>query len=541
MKKIMTIVALFVTMTLVLSACSSTDGFLSGRDKKKETVTSTDVYIPIEKVRTLNPIIAKDEDSYYIDKLIYDGLFRLNDKLEPEPVLVSSYEFSDEGYTLTLDLKSGVKWHDGSDFTAADVKFSIEAYLSSADSPYYSYVNNIRSVTVKGNNTVVVHFRTNTNSSLENFVFPIIPKHQFKSLAAARVEDEDFTPIGTGAYQVESYDNYFELVLQANPNWHMGYIAQNRLLFEVVPNRTDIVNMMGMSKVSLTFSKSMERDAEYANKKVTMTSFPSNEVEFVGFNFGKKTFQNKMVRQAIAYATDTKKIIEKCYYKNGILNDNIYYPNYYGVKSKKDEYKYNIDKALELLTNAGYIDRDGDGLVEDAEGNKITINILVNLEDPARISAAQIIKEGLDRLPIETIITTVEWNEYNSALNRGDYDIFIGGFKIRENYDLRFLLHSAQANIIGYGNPELDELLDKMESGLTTEEKRSTFKQVKELLNEEIPYYCLLYKTYAAVTPETFDGKPDPLFNDFYRNCQEWKCIYEVNDISDNTANDSTE
>ncbi|WP_027398365.1 ABC transporter substrate-binding protein [Anaerovorax odorimutans] len=527
LKKIITITIVLV-MVISLSGCDRSDGFLGrGANNNTEKVTSSDIYIPIEKLRTLNPIVSKDEDAYYINKLIYDGLFQLNNNLEIEPVLAESYNYTNDGYSVTIYLKSGIKWHDGNSFTANDVKFTIDAYKSAGTKCiYHNYVNNISSVTAKNSNTVVVNFNNNKNVAIENFIFPIIPKHQFKNISQSTQEDVNFIPIGTGKYKVKDYDSYFELVLVANEEYNLGKTANNKILFQVMRDKKDALNLIDMNTVSISFAKEIDRDTDYTNKDVEVTSFPSNEVEFIGFNFSNEYLKNKKIRQAIAHAIDTKNIIETGYYQSGVVNDNIYYPNYLGVDSSNDKYDYDIDKATELITEAGYVDNDGDGKVENEDGEVLRVNILVN-NNPARVVAAQSIKNGLDKLPIESNIIDQEWDVYNNSLKKGDFDIFIGGYKIEDIYDMRFMLHSGFSNIIRYSNPNLDLLLDKMQSGISKEEKLSTFKKIKKILDDEIPYYCLLYKTYGAITPKSFKGELYPMFNDFYRDCGDWKCIYE--------------
>ena len=213
------------------------------------------------------------------------------------------------------------------------------------------------------------------------------------------------------------------------------------------------------------------------------------------------------MRKAIAYSIDTQEILEAGYFKNGILNDNIYYPNYLGTPSVENQYSYDLKKARSLLMEAGYTDRNGDGLAENANNEVITVNILVNSDNQSRVAVAQIIKEGLDQLPIQTHITSVDWDSYQSDLASGKFDLYLGGYEIRENYDMRFLLHSNYANPAGYSNPALDVLLDKMSSGITADEKKQTFTQIREILDGEIPYFCLLYRTYGAIASPSFEGQ----------------------------------
>lgn len=146
-KRTLLILLFFV---LLLSGCADAVGFLlPEKESEPERVTTYDITIPTEKVRTLNPVVSKDEDTYYLSRLLYEGLFSLDESLAAEPLLVESYFYSDDGMTLTMKLKDGIVWQDGTKLSANDVKLSIEAYQTAAASGltlYSSHVEGIRSL-----------------------------------------------------------------------------------------------------------------------------------------------------------------------------------------------------------------------------------------------------------------------------------------------------------------------------------------------------------------------------------------------------------
>ena len=101
-------------------------------------------------------------------------------------------------------------------------------------------------------------------------------------------------------------------------------------------------------------SGAINRNTLVEDKVVKMVSFPSNEVEVLGFNFSHGALQNRGLRQAIAHAVDNQMILETCYYNNGILNQTIFYPGYRGIESEGALYGYDLDKAASLLKASGY-------------------------------------------------------------------------------------------------------------------------------------------------------------------------------------------
>ena len=546
MKKIISIAIILIMALSCLASCGDTTSFLGGaQEQEKNIIQTSEVYIPIEKIRTLNPIITKDEDAYYVDRLIYEGLFGFDENLALKTVLADSYSYGDAGYSVTINLKKGVLWQDGEELTAKDVKFTIDAIISASYSSgtlFSSSVSNIKSTKLNNKDpySITVYFTNNANVSMTNFTFPIVPEHKFKNIEAAKKLDTSFIPIGTGSYKVTGYNELSHIVLTGNEQYHGGNAPTNTLNFQIIPEKRDAINLMDVNNISITFSKDLDRDTIYTNKDVNLINFPSNEVELIGYNFRRPAMKDGNVRKAIATAIDTEEIIESAYFKNGLQNDTIYYPNFLGVTSTKTHNIFDIVKAKELLQDAGYYDRNGDGLVENLMNETIVINILVNAEDQSRMAAAQIIKEGLDQLPVQSNIVSKDWNGYNSDLASGNYDIFIGGYQIEESFDLRFLLHTNFNNPIGYSNPALDQLLDEMESGVSQKERQATYSEINDIMINDLPYDCLLYKTYGAIASTSLKGEIRPSFMNFYQGCEKWYSRIEIEPEEDAADQDET-
>ena len=338
------------------------------------------------------------------------------------------------------------------------------------------------------------------------------------------------------------YNELSHVILTGNESYHGSEKPTNKLNFQIIPLKRDAINLMDVNNISVTFSKEIDRDTIYSNKNVNVVNFPSNEMELIGYNFRNTALKDAKVRKAIASAIDTDEIIESAYYKNGIKNENIYFPNFLGVSATNAGISYNMTKAKELLKEAGYVDRNGDGYLENALNERLTVNLLVNSEDQSRTAAAQIIKAGLEQLTIQTTVTSKDWNGYNSDLAAGNYDIYLGGYQIKENYDLRFLLHTNYGNQIGYTNSVLDTLLDKMESGISQKERQETYKQIRDILANDLPYYCLLYKTYGAIASPALKGEIHPNFLNLYEGADKWYCMLEVQkEQQENAADEASQ
>ncbi|MDD3169550.1 MAG: ABC transporter substrate-binding protein, partial [Eubacteriales bacterium] len=339
LKKIIAVSAIFIIIISSLSGCGETTNFLGGAaQEEKKTIRSDEVFIPIEKIRTLNPIVTKDEDAYYVNKLIYEGLFGFDKNLALTNILADNYSYGQDATSVTINLKRGIAWQDGKELTAEDVKFTMDVIANAAYSNSTLYSTDISNVKyTKLNNKdpyqITIYFTNSQNIALSNFTFPIIPKHQFKNIEAAKKADPGFIPVGTGIYKVVDFNELSHIILKANENHHGGKLPTNTLNFQIIPEKRDAINLMDVNNISITFSKDLDRDTIYTNKDVSVINFPSNEAELIGFNFRSQVLKDAEVRKAIASSIDTVEIIESAYYKNGIQNDTIYFPNFLGVNS----------------------------------------------------------------------------------------------------------------------------------------------------------------------------------------------------------------
>lgn len=494
---------LMLTLCAGISGCDG--GFMGGGDETAQTERSADLYFPMERVRTLNPVSGMDEDCYNISKLIYQGLFALGTDAVPYPQLAESAEYSEDGEKITVVLRKGIKWSDGNDFTASDVKFSYDAHMGlsrSGASLYTPYLQGIQSVKVSDSYKVVFTFRSKEECVLENLTVPIVPAHQFTSVSAARAVKDDFVPIGTGPYRVTKADIYDGVVLEAN-SYYSGDPVQNTITFIIMPDKSNALNLFEIGAIDFTVLRGVDRDTLLNNVEVEEIPFLSNEVEFIGFNFNRTATAKRAVRRAAAYAVDRESILSYAYYGNGQLNDTIYYPGYLGAESNSDAYAYNTKMARSTLLKSGYKDNDGDGILESADGTPLSLELVVNSDNPCRVQAAKTIASGLKSSGIGVTVTELEWEAYSAALARGDYDLYIGGARFRDCSEIRGYLYTG--NRIGYENTKVNQKLDQM-LGLSEEEKKALFAELQDTLIKDLPYYCLLYKTYGAIIPEGLEG-----------------------------------
>ena len=489
-------------------------------DPSIEYVEQKTVFLSSGKIDTLNPVISQSEDTYYLSKLIYSSLFNFDENLNAVPELASEYKVDTEKAYIEITLKKGVKWHDGSSLTASDVAFTVSAMRSAGSKcPYYNKIKKINSAFARSKNVVAIYFNNNYNCSLDDLVFPIVPSSQYSGAGAFASAYSGFKPVGTGQYKYKSYNQKKQLKLIPNEDY-FGDKATKNIYVTMLPDRQLAANMMEIDSVSCYVDSAANRKSTALDRGYQIFDITSNNVEFLVFNTRSSYLSQKNIRKALAYGIDTEKILENAYMGDGILTDTIYYPDFLGVKDTLNEYSYDIKKAEQMLSEMGWKDINSDGALEDRDGNKIVLKILVKKNNATRASASQLIKQNLELLGIKSEIISLSKSEYMQAINKRDFDILVTGYTIEESYDLRELFNGK--NQWGYNNYSLFMKARELDRLYTTEQYSEKYRELKELMLDELPYYPLCYKKMSLIGVKTFKADKMPMFNDIYKNCDTW-------------------
>ncbi len=514
------VVGAIIILAVIISCINMYREIVLDIDDSVEYIKQDTIYIPANSMDTLNPVTTITEDSYYINKLIYDSLFEFDANLGVVPVLVDSYTVDTEKAFIDIKLKKGIKFHDGSELKAKDVKFTIDATNSQGSkSLYYTKTSKIHSAYTEGDYEIKIYFKNNYECSLDCLTFPIVSSSQYNSISEF-LSDENFQPMGTGEYKFSKYDSYKQLILEPNTSY-FGEIAKKNIIVQIIPDKNNLANLIENETITCYLEKGSDRKTMVTDNDLVMYDVISNEVDFIYFNTSSAVFKNAEMRKAVAYAIDSQSVLEKGYMNDGVLTDTIYFPNFLGVSDTGTTYNYDETKASMLLTKQGYEDKDKDGKLEDAKKKALTVTILVNSNNANRIAASKVISNNLESLGFTVKVNSVPWSEYQKQIQSKSFDILITGYTIEENYDLRTLFNGKA--LWGYKNDKLYNQARKLDRLYTSEEYKNIYSDLKEMLIEELPYYPLCYKKMGLIGTNTLKADNLPMFNDIYKHIGTWE------------------
>ncbi|MBA3061151.1 MAG: peptide-binding protein, partial [Nitrospirae bacterium] len=273
------------------------------------------------------------------------------------------------------------------------------------------------------------------------------------------------------------------------------------------------IDMMGLTPIQYT----KQTNTDFFKNNFQKFRYPVFAYTYMGFNLKHPFFQDKRVRQAIAYAIDKSEIIDVVLFGLGSPATGPYVPNTWPYNPNVKRYEYNPEKAKELLKEAGWEDTDGDGLL-DKDGIPFRFTIFTNMGNTLRKNAATIIQWRLAKIGIKVEIRALEWSTFiNEFIDKRRFEAVILGWQIGLDPDQYDIWHSSKTkekefNFISYNNPEVDELLEKGRRTFNIEERKKAYFRIQEILAEELPYLFLYVPDATPIVHARFKGiKPAPI------------------------------
>lgn len=558
MKKIVAYLALVFVSLAIATGCSKNENLGEvDEDIEYEIAEGGEITLPLAGFETLNPFMRKSQSNYYFEKLIFEGLFSAGKNLDASPSLAESYTMSDGAKSIEILLKDSVKFHDGSPLTSEDIKFTVDMLKKASSDPEYQDklsplykegglydMSRIAEVNLKSSKELEIVFDAPFSDAPEYLTFPIVSKTSLGDENKA-LELENYNAVGTGAYSVENIDSLKEITLKRNTEYWAQKpnieTIRGKILADEELAKTSFEAGIVHAVSDLDY---LEWEAFAQNDKVNINSFPSNRYEFVAFNFGKEQFQGeegKVVREAVSYGINREQILKNIYLGYGELVDSPINPSsWLSLKSDiKESEKYSVEKAQEILKSIGYQDGDGDGLLENQEGENISFTIIAPPTNQARIDTAKSVAESLRKIGVvveedyeqEAVSYETEeereagWSSFESKLMSGNYDLAVMGWEMSYLPDLSFAFHSQSTesgNFIGYSDPELDKLLETANQTISREEKKNIYIEIQKRIIQEKPYISILYTNAAIINYKRIVGEFNPNYMNVYSGANSW-------------------
>lgn len=496
LKKILVVLA---SMILLFTGCGEKNG---AKKVKEELIIAQD-----GESKSLDIHQGNDGFSLRANRLIYSRLVEVDENMQIHPGLAESWQQLDDR-TMQFKLRKGIKFHNGDDFTAEDVKFSFERMMNS---PRIAFVlPPIERIDVVDDHTVNIVTKTPFGPLLAHLSHPALGMVS-KKLLTENPEALKEKPIGTGSYKFKEWIYGDKLVLEKNEDF---YDKNKRgLKYIVFKNVVEASNRaIGLETGEIDIAtpiSSVEEENIKNNPKLQLLTKPSISYSYIGMNMTKAPLNDIRVRKAINYAINKQAIIDVILNGNGKIATSPIAPGVFGFTDKTKNYEYNVEKAKELMKEAGY-------------ENGFTTSILV-FSGEANTQTAEIVQAYLKEIGIDLKIEIVEVSAYWDMTERGVHNLFLGSWGVvtgDADYGLYAMYHSSAKGGAGnrdfYENEKVDELLDKAKTEIDPETRKKLYEEAQILIVNDAPDVMLYNRNLTVGAQKYIKGlgiHPVTLYN----------------------------
>ncbi|MCW1927753.1 glutathione ABC transporter substrate-binding protein [Bhargavaea beijingensis] len=500
-------------LSMLLTACAgggqADTGNNAGNGEGEAAAGGDLILAVLSDASTLDPQGSNDVPSNNIHNNLFDTLVELNGKNEIVPSLATEWEMVDET-TWEFKLREGVKFHDGTNFTAEAVKKTFDRVRDPdvASGKAYLY-EMIESVEVIDQHTVQIKTAYPFSPLLSHL------SHSGGSIISPKLIDEDYAamesgeepgaainehPVGTGFFKFESWEPGVSVKLAKNEDYWDGAPNVDTVTFNVIPESATRLAELETGNAHIIDPLQPNEVAQIeSGDYATVNKQLSRALSFVGFNTEKEPFNDVRVRQAISMMIDNEEIVNGIYDGHGVPAKGPLAPGTFAYNESIEGLGYNPEKAKQLLEEAGY-----------ADGFSTT---LITNDNPQRIDIAVLLQQKLKELNIDVKVEQMEFGSYLEKLTAGDQDMYqLGWSNATGDADngLYSLFHSTQkgtgANKSFYGNPEVDKLLDAGRAETDEAKRKQIYNQLQQILIEEAPIAYIHHQEYLAGVANSVQG-----------------------------------
>jgi len=453
-------------------------------------------------IHTMDPHFATTYIEYPLVEAIFNGLVRFppGESVSIEEIesdLAKSWDANEDKTVWTFHLREGVQWHKGyGEFTAEDVKFSLGRVSDpELGSPWRSSFAGVEDVEIVDKYTVRVtlkqpnpFFLLNVSNYHGGY---IVPKEAVQELG----EDFATDPIGSGPFVFQGYQPRKKVTLEANDDYFRGAPILSEIEYLFMPDQTSRELALRTGEIDAADFPNIQKWAEELKKQdfVVDLQGPGN-MYHLHFNMSEEPFDNYKVRQALAYAFDRGKIVE---YRGPAIVEKTYSmvpPGYFGHISDVRKYEYDLDKAEELLEEAGYPDGFSFQIfISEAESYK-----------PYAVQAQSMWEE----IGVDMQLKVVDHSSYHSLIRKdSNAVVFYNASRLPlADVYLRQWFHSksivdkptAVTNFSHYGEVDadgdgevdsIDELIDEAASDPDLDRQKELYAEAQKQIAEDVPAF----------------------------------------------------
>jgi len=395
------------------------------------------------------------------------------DKRGYRGVLAESWQM--KGNKLNFKLRKGVRFHDGTSFSARDVVASFKRILTDKQSLQAPNLENIKEMDAHDDLTVMLTLKKVDANALEDINSRVVMKQS----AAEKMGEGDNPPIGTGPFKFVSWDRSGQFVIRRNENYWGQPPKIDEVIYKSIQEDAARIAALEAGQVDIISNvPPHEVERLKSNPRLRVQPVQGLRPIFLVLSPAYKPLDNPKVRRAITQAIDRDRIIKHVLEGNAYPLKGLLSPQVFGYDPNAKAYPHDPDKAKQLLSEAGF-----------ANGFEIEYHSPTG-RYPKDREVAQVIVEQLSKVGIKANLKTPEWSIFNTEYKNGKYAFYLTGRGSLTDADTLFQQYfrtGTTKRVLGYSNPKLDEILDTEQQTFDVKKRERLLWEAHRIILEDAP------------------------------------------------------
>ncbi len=480
-----------VFVMLSFSSCSRSLGEV--KSATAEIDGKNAIRLPVCNTDSLNPYKAETQYNLNLSSLIFEGLVKVNEDFTVTNVLAKKVTIA--GNSITVEINPAACFSDGSAVGTSDVEYSYNE--AKKHSNFSKQLENFDEISASGNS--VTFTLKKADKYAENCLdFPIVKRP---------VDEDDKSVIGSGRYKIESPQ-----LLVMNERWGSKALPKIR--------KIKLINMLdtqsGTESVetgTISFYFQDMSDGTYHRKNVLVHETGMTNLVYLGINSNNEHLKNPAVRQAISLLIPKETIAEKSYLGYATVTDTPFYPTFSELENITQADKSQAkNEAVELLGTAGY-ERNSDELSRKL----MRLRIIVNDDNPFKISAAENIETALESVGIDVAVEKLPFSYFVQRLQRGEYELYIGETKLNKNMSLSQFFKSTGG--VSYGIDTSSKIVSVYDDFLAG---KVSMQRFVDYFDVAVPFVPILFRSGIEMYTNEMSVSEFGTVTDYFENIYTW-------------------
>ena len=457
------VMLLVSAMTTALCACA---GGKAGSADADSLIT---IGIPQDLDESLDPHVAEGAGTREVLFNVFEGLVKPNSNGDLIPAVASDYSINEDGTVYTFTLREGVKFHNGKKVTVQAVKASLDKCAGTeSGEPLVAAFSAVKEINTPDDKTIEVVLKESDTDFLPNLTAAILPADHL---------DASTEPVGTGPYKYVSRSPQENIILESFDDYWGEKAKIKTVVLKIVADADTIVMNLEGGSIDLMARLSTTQAAQLSDN-FDIYEGTMNLVQALYINNSVEPFNNTKVRQALSYAVDVQEIMDFVSDGKGTETGSSMFPAFgkYYMKELNDTYNTDIDKAKQLLNEAGYPD-----------GFEFTITVASNYQQ--HVDTAQVLKEQFKKIGVTANINLVEWDTWLNDVYIGrNFETTVVGVDastLTASAMLGRFVSDSGKNFVNYNNPEYDKVYGEAIATVDDDVRTEKYKMCERILSED--------------------------------------------------------